>query len=166
MRNYQLTTLPIFNGISGEHLEKLDQIIDQYEVGKNTIIFQQGQAAVNLYILLCGEVIVRYKPHDGPQMTIANIAPGDVFGWSAILGKDTYTSEAIATIDCISYSIRSIQLQKLFIQHPDTAIILLDRIASGIAERLSNTYDNILSILLEGIDKTGKCASRIKQNGK
>ena len=53
---------------------------------RDTHVFEQGQLSDYLYILTSGKVIIRYKPYDGPPLTVATIGPGGVFGWSAALG--------------------------------------------------------------------------------
>ena len=116
------------------------------------IIFDQGQRTEYLYILLRGKVEVRFKPYDGPPLTVACIKPGGVFGWSTALNRETYTSSAHATEQCEAYRISGTQLQNFCAQDPGTGKILLERLASVIAERLNNTHTQILTILSQGLD--------------
>jgi len=116
------------------------------------VIFEQGQRTEFLYILLRGKVEVRFKPYDGPPLTVTRIDPGGVFGWSTALNRDTYTSSAHAVEKCEAYRLSGTRLQSFCMQEPVTGKILLERLAGVIAERLNNTHAQILSILTQGLD--------------
>jgi CRP-like cAMP-binding protein len=125
------------------------------------VIFEQGASAKYLYILQVGEVLVRFKPYDGPALTVARILPQGVFGWSAALGRDAYTSAAVTALPSEAYRIRASDLRTLCERVPDTGAIFLDRLAGVIAERLQNTHSEILTMLNQGIDRNGECSKRI-----
>ncbi|NLG98277.1 MAG: Crp/Fnr family transcriptional regulator [Chloroflexi bacterium] len=122
---------------------------------KDEVIFEQGQPASHLYILLSGNVIVRYKPYDGPPLTVANIEPGGVFGWSAALGRETYTSSAVTVQESVAVRVRGSNLQVIRAQYPETGKILMDRLAGVITERLHSSHTQVLEILTRGFDVDG-----------
>jgi CRP-like cAMP-binding protein len=152
--------LPIFDGLDAQQFQVISPFLEEVKHPADCVIFEQGQVADSLYILLEGEVQVRYKPYDGPPLSVARILPGGVFGWSAALGRDIYTSAAVCVLPVIAYRLRSQYLQQLCDCHPDTGGILLDRLARVIAERMRNTHPQILQILTEGVDPSGKCKPR------
>ena len=96
MLRQELAHLAIFKNLDGDELERIAPLLSLCFFQPDEIIFEQGQQAVYLYILLEGEVIISYKPYDGPALTVARIIPGGVFGWSAALRRDIYTSAAIS----------------------------------------------------------------------
>jgi CRP-like cAMP-binding protein len=159
--------LSLFAGLKENQVSQLTLFMVECNFQQNEIIFEQGQPADHLYILLSGEVVVNYKPYDGPPLTVARIEKGGVFGWSAALGRDVYTSGAVAMQESVAYRIRGENLAVLCEQHPDTGMVLLDRLASVIAERLRSTHTQVLGILSQGIDVDGNCLSqRIKNDRK
>ncbi len=143
--------LSIFSGLDGNQINQLSHFIEECQFPKGYVIFEQGQPADRLYILLSGEVVIRYKPYDGPPLLVAKIEPGGVFGWSAALRRDVYTSGAEAAQDSISCCIRGADLPVMRAQYPETGMIFLERLASGIAERLRSTHTQVLEILTQGI---------------
>ena len=147
--------LSIFEGLDPRQVNLLSPFMEEIHFKQDEIIFEQGQLADCLYILLTGEVLVRFKPYDGPPLTVAKITPGGVFGWSSALGRDSYTSGALAEVDCAAYRIRHENLRRLCEAEPETANILLDRLAGVIAERLRNTHNSILDMLNHGIETNG-----------
>jgi CRP/FNR family transcriptional regulator, cyclic AMP receptor protein len=156
----------IFAGLNGDQIGQLLPYMVECHFGKDEVIFQQGQSADCLYVLLSGEVTIRYKPYDGPPITVARIEPGGVFGWSAALGRDVYTSGAVAVQESIAYRLRGSNLPVLCEEYPETGMILLDRLAGVITERLNNTHTQILGILSQGIDVYSESLGRMTKNGR
>ncbi len=109
-----------------------------------------GHTADIIYILLKGKVGC-YKPYDGPEITVAHIEPGGVFGWSAALGRRNYSSAAITTTDVEVFCLSRDRLVEIYQQDPETGIILLETLAGGIAKRLNSTHEQILAILTQGM---------------
>ncbi|MDR3575706.1 MAG: cyclic nucleotide-binding domain-containing protein [Anaerolineaceae bacterium] len=164
MFGQQLTSLNLFKGLDSKQVELLNSSWEFCNFPQNKVIFEQGQTTDFLYILTCGSVDVQFKPYDGPPMIVAHITPGGVFGWSAALGREAYTSSAIANEESQAFRISSVQLHKLCSQHPDTGILLLDRLAGAIAERLDTTHSQIFAILQQGIDIHNDCNRRINSH--
>lgn len=142
----------IFQGMTNHEIKSLQSIMELCCFSKDFFIFEQGQNTKYFYILLKGEVIIRHKPYDGPSLTVAHITPGDVFGWSAALGRDTYTSAAIAVEEIEAFRLERHELRLLRENAPETCKIFLEHLANGIAKRLRNTHSEVLSILSNGID--------------
>jgi len=157
MLRQEHTDLAIFHGLSPEQIAAFSPYLEEVRLASGQAIFAQGQPASFLYILLWGEVVVRYKPYDGPALTVARILPGDVFGWSSALGREVYTSAAEAVCDGGAYRIQTSNLHHLCDSNPEAGGILLERLASVIAERLRNTHSSILALLSQGVDRKGGC---------
>lgn len=159
----RFTDLSLFQGFTPEQITEIYPILDQIPCEQDAVIFQQGQLADYLYILEDGEVVIQYKPYDGPALVVARIRPGGVFGWSAALGREAYTSAAVVTQPGEAICIRKDSLQKFCSQHPETGKILLDRLASMISERLNSTHREVLNILTNGLDKNNECWKRMEK---
>lgn len=160
MLKQEYADLSIFHGLTIKQLNELYGMMELRRFAQGVDIFVQGDLARHLFILLCGEVVIEYKPYDGPTLVVARIEPGGVFGWSAALGRDVYTSGARAVQPVESLQISIEDLRSLCELHPEIGSILLDRLAGGIAERLRNTHDHILSILSQGIEFKNDCSQR------
>jgi CRP-like cAMP-binding protein len=139
--------LSLLRGLDRSQINLILPILETCTFSQNTTIFRQDQEAFFLYILTFGEVSVRYKPYDGDELTIANVSPEGVFGWSAALGRPRYTSSAYTKTACGAVRIRVDRLQQFCDRNHDLGLILLDRLASGIAERLRSTHDEVLALL-------------------
>jgi CRP-like cAMP-binding protein len=146
-----LHTLPLFSGLNPQDLDLLANLfrLDNYPVGAT--IFAQGDRATRLYVLTGGRVEIRFKPHDGETLIVAAIEDGGVFGWSAALRRKEYTSCAVCVEDSQALHTEGNQLRRLIKEHPNTGIVLLDRLAAVIAERLSNTHAQVKTLLTNGM---------------
>lgn len=144
--------LTLFDGLAPGVLSAIAPYMEEVRHPRGTTIFIQGQIADSLYILVDGEVRIRFKPYDGPVLTVARIHPGGVYGWSAVMGHELYTSGAQTTEDSVSLRIRNRNLQRLVETHPQAGAALLERLAASIAERLRNTHTAVLEILYQGLD--------------
>jgi CRP-like cAMP-binding protein len=143
--------LAIFQGMGAHQQELLSVLFIPYDCCDQKVIFDQGDPAEFLYIVVDGEVIVSFKPDDGPAIIVAHILHGGVVGWSAALGSRMYTSGAYCVGETRLLRIRGTDLRKLCEQYPDTGVILLDRLAAVIAQRLTSTHDQVLALLELGL---------------
>ena len=156
--------LSIFAGLDGNQIHQLSQFIEECQFPKDYVIFEQNHSADHLYILLSGEVVIRYKPYDGPPLLVARIEPGGVFGWSAALRRDAYTSGAQAAQDSAAYCMNGASLAVICREFPETGKIFLERLASVIAERLRSTHSQVLKILTQRIEMDERSFKRSMRN--
>jgi len=155
-----LTQLSLFQGLSPNQITLLQPYLELCDYSKDTVVFEQGDAAHYLYIVLQGELLVSYHAYDGYRITVARARHGGICGWSAVLGRPTYTAGAVCFEDSLVYRISGKALQRLCEQYPDTGIIILERLANVIADHLRNTHTEILAILTKGVE--GKSNSHEK----
>jgi CRP/FNR family transcriptional regulator, cyclic AMP receptor protein len=151
---FKLEDAPIslFNDLLQSDRELLAPLFNLICPRQGAVIFEQERSAEFLFVLLEGEVVVNFKPYDGPLLTIAHIHSGGVFGWSAILGRQVYTSNAVAVQDSSILRIRGDELRILCMRKPETGLAILERLAGAIAERLNSTHAQIFTMLTESMD--------------
>ncbi len=141
----------LFRDLSPEHLKLLLPLFIPCEFTAESVLFEQGDPAENLFTIVSGEVVVNFKPDDGPIIVVARVQPGSIVGWSAALGSRRYTSSGVCTTFTQLLRVRGDDLRRLCLQHPDTGSLILDRLATVIAERLHSTHDLVLSLLQLGL---------------
>jgi CRP/FNR family cyclic AMP-dependent transcriptional regulator len=152
MQFQDLQFIPLFKGMNISDVQLLLPLMDEVNFPFNSVIFAQDQYADYLYILSRGEVEIRYKPYDGPFLKVATVAEGDIFGWSSVLRHECYTSAAISVMDSCTYRIAGKALQKLCGNHPETGLILLERLSKVISSRLTATQSEVIRMLQNGIN--------------
>lgn len=159
MLKQEFSELQIFEGLSEAQLKLLASVFEVASFEANELIFEQGQPARYMYVLIEGEVVIRYKPYDGPALVVSRIPPGGVFGWSTILSRSAYTSGAEAVVKSSACRISSSQLKTICENEPETGAVLMERFANAIAERRS-TRTPVLDILSSRFDTSGECNKR------
>jgi CRP-like cAMP-binding protein len=150
----EFPNLFLFRDLSPEQLKHLQPLFTPCEFMADIVLFEQGDPAENLFAVVSGEVVVNFKPEDGPAIVVARVQPGSIVGWSAALGSKRYTSSAVCTTYTQMLRVRGDDLRRLCLQHPDTGLVFLDRLATVIAERLHSTHDMVLSLLQLGLTAT------------
>jgi CRP-like cAMP-binding protein len=156
MKSYDLSNFVLFQGMTPEQLELVTPLVETCRFSSGDTIFEQNEYAEFLYIIRTGEVLINFKPHDGDIIPVSKIQTGGVFGWSSVLGRALYTSAATCAKDCHCYRIRGKELQKLCEEHPETGIIILERLAEVVADRLSSTNSQIVHLLSESMEPEGE----------
>jgi CRP-like cAMP-binding protein len=152
MFRQELAQVSLFKDVSSADLDTLAPLFEAVCLQPGQMIFEQGRMADFLFILLEGEVVINYKPYDGPQLTVAHITPGGVFGWSAVLGRQVYTSYAQAATAGTAIRVKGEALRSVCEKHPKTGVVILERLANVIAERLQSTHDQIYTMLTRSMD--------------
>lgn len=92
-----LRRYPFFGGFDAEHLKALAMAADEVTVEGGVTLFEAGQPASHLYMLLEGEVELHYDVADPihPELQkhffIEDFNPGEPFGIAAVLEPYVYT---------------------------------------------------------------------------
>jgi len=148
-------SLPLFKGLDTKHLNLLAKRFESETFGEGDVIFEQDAPAKRLYFLVSGRVAIRFKPHDGDVIPVAEIEEGGVFGWSASLGRTVYTSCAVSIKRSVTLSIKGKELNILCEKYPDAGVVILERLADVIAQRLQNTHAHVVKMLRDGVTAQG-----------
>lgn len=142
-----LPNIPLFENLDPAQITLLKPLFEQFIRPANTTIFEQGEPASYLYLLIKGEVIIRFKPYDTPPITLTRLRAGDVFGWSAVLGSTHYTSSLVSETEIETIRIRGSHLLALVRDHPETGKIIMDRLANVVSSRWKNARTQVQALL-------------------
>ncbi len=146
-----LKQFPLFDGFSEDQMDFLRPLFVQSECHAGTVLFEQGEPVAYFYLLISGEVAIHFKPEDDEDIVIARIKPGGMIGWSAVIGRRSYTSAAICTEYTELLRVRGSDLQKLCVDHPETGNQFVDRMAEVVAQRLESSHPQVLQLLENGL---------------
>jgi len=148
--------LAFFSGMQPDDLQLLAPYFAPQTWVAGTVIFEQADYAEYLYLVVRGEVTIRFKPHDGPMMTVTRVLPGGIFGWSAAMNNPAYTSGAVCSLDSEVLRIRGKDLRTICEKKPQLGKIILDRLAGVIAERKHTQPGQVSSMLASGMHLPSK----------
>jgi CRP-like cAMP-binding protein len=151
MTEQELSRFDLFRGLDPHKRDLVTRLGTRTAFETGDLIFSQGQPATHLYLLLSGKVTIRFKPDDGDPIIVTVLEPGGVFGWSAALGRGRYTSAAICQEPSEVLVISGAALRRLCETDPETGVLILERLAEVIAERLRATHAQVLALLHQGM---------------
>jgi len=144
--------LPFFQDLPVEQSRILEGLFTPCDFYSGSVLFEQGDSADFLYLVITGEVAIHYKPDDGAKIPVARVRGGGIVGWSAALGNAFYTS----TAECLNYSqllrVRGDELRNLCIHYPELSDVVLDRLAAVIARRLRKSHEQVMRLLKQSLE--------------
>jgi CRP/FNR family transcriptional regulator, cyclic AMP receptor protein len=143
--------LPLFHDLPAHEREQIRAIFTPCSCYAGSTLFEQGAPAENLYLVVEGEVLVRFKPEDGPTIIVARIRSEGVVGWSAVLGSPSYTSEAVCATNSELLQVSGVTLREFCIRQPEIGSLVLERLAVVISERMRNTHTYVMTLLEQGL---------------
>lgn len=141
-----LPYIPLFQGFNTLQIEIIKPLFEEYVCSANTVIFEQGDLAKYIYLIIKGEVAIHFKPYDGPSLTLTRLRSGDVFGWSAVIGSTKYTSSIFSESQIEAIRIRGDHLWALASDHPEIGKTIINRLALIVSPRWENAHSQIQAL--------------------
>ena len=149
--DFELKSLSIFNDPKVDYMDLLEPLFEPYTCPPGTVVLQQGKPAEYLYLIVSGSAEVSYKPYDGSPITVSHVEKGGLFGWSAVVGSELYTSSTIAIEPLRAMRVRGSDLRRFCVEHPESGKDLLERLASSVSSRWKDASEQVRSILAHGM---------------
>jgi Fe-S cluster biogenesis protein NfuA len=147
----QLFRFPLFKDLSSADLKIIAPLFHARTFPAGAVVIEQGERATCLYLLTHGEVAVNYKPYDGEPLTLNHIRAGGVFGWSAVLGSAVYSSSVVCMAPCEVLVVCGPDLRTLQDNHPQTARVVMNQLASAVSTRWADAQTQVKSMLKKGM---------------
>ena len=141
----------VFKNLTETYMELLRPLFEPFSCSAGTTVIQQGLPADYLYLITSGKAEVSYKPYDGVSITVTHVENGGLFGWSAVVGSEKYTSSAVAIAPLEAVRIRGSSLRKLCREHPEAGKDILESLANSVSGRWKDANEQVKSILSVGI---------------
>ena len=139
-----------------EQIDLLRPLFETFSCRAGTTILRQGAPAESLYLLVSGTVEMSFKPYDGHAFTLSYVEKGGLFGWSAVVGSEKYSSSAIAVADVEAFRVRGAALRRFCLEHPEAGIDILERLADGVAFRRKDAHQQIKSLIVQGMTEKSR----------
>ena len=74
-----------------------------------------------------------------------------LFGWSAVMGSDTYSSSAVAAERVEAFRVCGSELRTLCREHAEAGKDIMERLADGVSSRWRDAHKQVQSILLQSM---------------
>lgn len=110
----------------------------------NQTIFKEGDQAEYFYILVHGKIDISVGETGHTVYTVTN--PGEVFGWSCVLGRSHYSATAECKEESKVAKIKGEEVIKFLERDPHKGIVFYRSVAKILVNRLLQLYKLISEI--------------------
>lgn len=141
-----LRGLNIFSDVAVDHLTKLAQLCEEVTFPVDTNIFHQHDKAVDVYLILEGQVSLVICDPKVSCRQIGVVGPGEMIGWSPVLERRLLSDTARTTTQVTAIRIDGEKLVNFCRDNPEFGFEFMRRTAMAIAERLSGTRIQLLEV--------------------
>jgi CRP/FNR family transcriptional regulator, cyclic AMP receptor protein len=115
----------------------------------DSILFREGEPCDSLFLVVSGLVAIEmYVPRRGP-VRLLTVGPGEILGWSAVLGSQRMTATAIVLDETDLIRIPAGPFSELCVTDPEVGYALMRRLAVGLSRRLFATRLQLLDLFAE-----------------
>lgn len=141
-----LRRYPYFGGINDESLKQVAMLAEEVRVPAGTQMFNQGEPASYLYLILRGEVNIQYLLGTGELRTVDTMVDGDLLVWSAMV--EPYKTTAIGTTTKETHLVRiaAAKLRELCEKDPLLGYRLTIEVAKLLSHRLEGARIQLAAV--------------------
>jgi len=145
--------MSLFDGLSGEQLDRLSAVARRVQVSSGTEIVREGEHSFSLFVLAKGVVEVTKRlgfvfgdAEEEPRKTIVRLTAPQFFGEMALLGDTERTASISASEDCDLLEISKDDFDRLVAADIQMGFRLLYNLAIVMCERLRRTDRDVLKL--------------------
>ncbi len=113
-----LRYVPLFEGLSDEHLALLARVATDQIVRANTLICRQGERTRAFYIIQSGQVILQRIGENGFQQAADTLGDGSHYGAASLFLGEPHDATLRASTEVRLITLRQEDLQDLLVAHP------------------------------------------------
>jgi CRP-like cAMP-binding protein len=139
----ELVRVGFLRSLGGPHLNQLATMAEPKEYPAGAEIFRQGEDSPYLYFVLDGEVALDIQVSGQEAVEVHRAAPGEFFGWSAVLGRRAMTATGRATAPTRMALFEIARVLELCERDPLFGTAFFRQVARVLASRLDETRQRL-----------------------
>jgi CRP-like cAMP-binding protein len=128
----------IFKDLSQEAVNEISEIALEEIHDPGTTLFSAGDLADHFYILVDGRIQINIGKTDRKEYVVRNL--GEAFGWSSVVGNNTYTAEAKCLVPTRLLKIYKADLERVFDNHERSGRKFYMSLARQLGQRLIDIH--------------------------
>jgi CRP-like cAMP-binding protein len=146
-----LKKIHLFDNLTRQELEKIQNICVVEKYAKDTILFFEGDPGNRCYLITKGTVrISKFIPNIGEE-ALAVLKEGDYFGEMALIDNFPRSAHAIANTDIEVLAIYKVELDYILNMDHELGYKLLWKFTETLSKRLRETNDKMTGLLAMSI---------------
>jgi CRP-like cAMP-binding protein len=140
----RLEALTFCKGMATEYLTRLLSAGEMKNVPMGSYLFHEGQQSRYVYLLGEGLVGLELSLPEVGTVRLQTVGPGELVGWSPLLGQGWMTASAVALSPCRVLAVDAARVLALAAEDPRFGMELMQRLAVALARRLNATRLQLL----------------------
>jgi small-conductance mechanosensitive channel len=116
-----LRQVDLFSVVSEDEMNEIAERLQYAPFARGDVITKQGNVAHWLYVIMFGEVEVRYEPPNAAPQVLSTLHAGQFFGEMALLTGDARSATVVAKSDVECYRLDGKSFQGLLLRRPEIA---------------------------------------------
>jgi CRP-like cAMP-binding protein len=155
----EMKEIAFLRNLGEDYLNQIAKIARLKELEEGSIVFTQGQASPFLYFVLSGNISLQFEASDGEVVEVSTLGPGELLGWSPVLGRQAMTGTARAATHCRLAALEVNQIVDLCDRDPRFGVAFLRQLADALSERLYGARRNLVRVLRHRPPSAGRMES-------
>ncbi|TCJ16518.1 Crp/Fnr family transcriptional regulator [Parasulfuritortus cantonensis] len=133
-----LARQPMFRNLDPAELDAIASGTREYRVRRNEVLFQKGDPAAGMHIVIAGQVKLSIGSSQGSEKVIHMAGPGSTFGEAVAFLDRPYPVSAVATQDSIVMLIGKPTLERVLVESPAFSRKMLASLSSRLHELIDD----------------------------
>lgn len=150
-----LAEADLFSGLDESLLLPIAGAATTRTLRRNDVLFEEGEAPDNLYVVLDGRIAISNKSIDGRESVVALMEEGDLFGEMGLFGGHGRSAEARALEPSDVAVVPYAPVRQLYETHPEQLWNVVELLARRLRSMDSALADSVF------LDVTGRTAKRL-----
>ncbi len=142
----EMVAVKALRGLEDVHLQNLAAIARPRECPAGAVLFRERDDSPFIFVLLSGQVMLEVNLRDQGPIGIYAAAPGELLGWSPVLGRHAMTATAKVTAPCRLAVLEVARVTELIQQDPHFGVAFLRQLALILSDRLSATRQCLAAV--------------------
>lgn len=138
-----LPKIDVFKDLRQEAINDISEIAREEYYDKGTVLFSAGEPADHFYILVTGNVGLAVGDAATSHYSVTRI--GESFGWSSVVGRDTYSARAECVAPSRVLKISRTDLERVFDAHARSGRVFYRRLAEAMGQRWIDLHRTFMS---------------------
>lgn len=145
----RLTKTRFAEDMSIGQLERLSHVSRLRTISSGTILFREGDTEDDVFVISTGHIRLSMNVPGRGDVPFLTTGPGELVGWSGLLGEGRMTATATATEETTLIAMSGQKLRDLCSGEKDFGYVLLKRVAQVLSQRLLSTRLQLLDLFAE-----------------
>jgi CRP/FNR family transcriptional regulator, cyclic AMP receptor protein len=135
----EMECVEFLQNLGAPHANQIALAAQLRECPAGTVLFREGQKSPFIYFVLRGAVSLEIEGDAHQPVQVQTVGPGELLGWSAVLGLNPMTATTRAVGPCRLAALAVDKLLALWEHDPRLGMAFMRQLAITLADRLRTT---------------------------